>query len=73
MAVQNIVGLFESQGFALDARNRLKTEGVPERLISLVVLHDIAPAPRTSDPELAALEADPLVLGDGLLRASQLL
>lgn len=64
MAAQNVVGLFESRGFAQDARNRLKTEGVPESLISLVVLHDIAPVPRTSDPELAALDADPLAFGD---------
>jgi len=61
---QIVVGLFDSKGYALDARNRLKTEGVPERLITLVVLREIAPIPATSDPELAMLEADPLILGD---------
>jgi hypothetical protein len=64
MAAQIVVGLYESKGYAQDARNRLKTEGVPENMISLVVLHDIAPVPRTMDPELAMLEADPLVLGN---------
>jgi hypothetical protein len=61
---QMIVGLYESKGYAQDARNRLKTEGVRERDIGMVVLRDIAPVPSTSAPELEALSVDPLVLGD---------
>jgi hypothetical protein len=64
VAGQIVVGLYDSKGYALDARNRLKTEGVPERDISLVVLREIAPVPRTLEPELAMLEADPLVVGN---------
>lgn len=65
MAVQLVVGLYESRGYAQDARNRLHTEGVPFSETSLVVLHDIARVPTaTADTELAALSVDPLVLGD---------
>jgi hypothetical protein len=64
MAAQIVIGLYESEGFARDVRNRLKTEGVAARDIALVVLHEIGPAPSTSGPELAALDADPLVLGN---------
>ena len=65
MAVQLVVGLYESKGYAQDARNRLHTEGVPFSETSLVVLHDIVPVPAsTAETELAALSADPLVLGD---------
>lgn len=61
---QIVVGLFESKGYALDVRNRLKTEGLPESDISLVVLHEIGPVPGSSAPELAMLDADPMVLGN---------
>jgi len=65
MAAQMIVGLFESEGIACDARNRLHTEGVPLSQMSIVVLHDIAaPPPASTKAELAALSVDPLVLGD---------
>jgi hypothetical protein len=65
MAAQLVVGLYESKGYAQDARNRLHTEGVPFSETSLVVLHDIAPVPAaTAETELAALSVDPLVLGD---------
>jgi hypothetical protein len=65
MAVQLVVGLYESKGYAQDARNRLHTEGVPCNETSLVVLHDIAPVPAsTAETELAALSVDPMVLGD---------
>jgi hypothetical protein len=64
MAAQFVAGLYDSKGYALDARNRLHTEGVPARDIALVVLHDIDPLPPSLDPELAMLEADPLVLGN---------
>jgi hypothetical protein len=61
---QTVVGLFESKGYALDACHRLKTEGVPDADVTLAVLHEIGPVPRTSEPELAMLDADPLVLGN---------
>ncbi|MBV9554103.1 MAG: hypothetical protein JO032_15080 [Alphaproteobacteria bacterium] len=64
MAGQIVVGIFESRGLALDARNRLHTEGVPERDLSIVVLREIAPAPASVHDETAALSVDPLVLGD---------
>jgi hypothetical protein len=65
MAAQMIVGLFESEGLARDARNRLHTEGVPLGQMSVLVLHDIAaPPPASTQAELAALSVDPLVLGD---------
>ncbi len=65
MAGQLVVGLYESKGYAQDARNRLHTEGVPYSDTSLVVLHDIAPVPAsTNETELAALSVSPLVLGD---------
>jgi hypothetical protein len=64
MAAQIVVGLYESKGYALDARNRLHTEGVPLGDISLVVIHDIAPLPADTQSELTALSVSPLVLGD---------
>ena len=65
MAPQTVVGLYESKGYALDARNRLHTEGVPHSEMALVVIHDIAPLPdHTRKEELAALSVSPLVLGD---------
>jgi hypothetical protein len=65
MAAEIVVGLFESKGYAQDARNRLHTEGVKLSDMSLVVLHDIAPVPEaTREEELAALSVSPLVLGD---------
>jgi hypothetical protein len=64
MAVQIVVGVFESRGLALDARNRLHTEGVAEADLSVVVLREIAPAPGSVQAETAALSVDPLVLGD---------
>jgi hypothetical protein len=64
MAAQIVVGLFESKGYAQDARNRLHTEGVPHSDMSLVVIHDIAPVPSSMQSELAALSVSPLILGD---------
>jgi hypothetical protein len=61
---QLVVGLFHSSGIAEDARNRLKTEGVPSSEIALAVLEPIAPLPLTSEAELAALSIDPLIVGD---------
>lgn len=64
MAEQFVVGLFQSRGTAEDAVNRLKTEGVVEQDIGLVMLRETAPTPRVLEPALAVLEVDPLVLGD---------
>lgn len=65
MVSQFVVGLFDSEGIARDARNRLHTEGVPPSRISLVVLHAIAaPPPASTKAELAALSVDPMVMGD---------
>ena len=65
MAGQIVVGLYESKGYALDARNRLHTEGVPLSDLAVVVIHDIAPLPgHVRDEEPAALSVSPLVFGD---------
>lgn len=65
MAGQIVVGLYESKGYAQDARNRLHTEGVPHSDMSLVVIHDIAaPVPASTQSELAGLSVSPLILGD---------
>lgn len=65
MAGQIVVGLYESKGFAQDARNRLHTEGVPFADMSLVVMHEIAaPPPASVQEELVAPSVSPLVLGD---------
>jgi hypothetical protein len=59
-----VVGLFHSSGIAEDAVHRLITEGVAPRNIAHRVLKETVPIPPTLEPELAALEVDPLVLGD---------
>jgi hypothetical protein len=64
MSAQIVVGVFESRGFAQDARNRLHTEGVAESEMWIVVLREIGPLPSTSESELAAMSVDPLILGD---------
>jgi hypothetical protein len=64
MAGQIVVAVFESRGIALDAYHRLHTEGVPKADTALRVLKEIGPVPATMEPELAALEVDPLVFGN---------
>jgi hypothetical protein len=66
MAVKFVIGLFPSRGIAEDACNRLRTEGVPARNIALTVLRQTAPvrAVGTVQDELAALDVDPLVVGN---------
>lgn len=64
MAAQIVVGIFDSRGYAQDARNRLHTEGVAESDMSIVVLREIAPPPDSTRSELAGLSVDPLILGD---------
>jgi hypothetical protein len=64
MAAKIVVGVFESEGIAEDARNRLKTEGVPARDIALKVLKEIGPIPSTMEPELKAQFLGPVILGN---------
>jgi hypothetical protein len=64
MAQEFVVGLFQSKGIAEDACNRLRTEGVPDELVSLLVLHDIAPMPQVLSPAVEALSIGPMVIGD---------
>jgi hypothetical protein len=64
MASCLVVGLFPSSGIALDAVHRLVTEGVAPRNIAHRVLKEVGPIPSTLEPELAALEVDPLVIGN---------
>ena len=64
MSEQLVVGLFQSSGIALDAYHRLRTEGVPASRLAHRVLKEIAPPPPTVQAELAALQVDPMVLGD---------
>jgi hypothetical protein len=64
MAAKYVVGLFASKGIAEDACNRLRTEGVPVRDISLMLLRETAPAPASVQTELDALAVDPLVIGN---------
>jgi len=59
-----VVGLSRSSGIAEDARNRLKTEGVPAREIAVTVLNPAAPVLPTAAPELEALSVDPLIFGN---------
>ena len=59
-----VVALFRSSGIAEDARNRLKTEGVPAREIGLKVVKPTGPIPPTVADELEALSVDPLVWGN---------
>lgn len=64
MAAQIVAGLFQSRGIAEEACGRLRAEGVPESELSVRVLQEVGPVPATMDPELAALEVDPLVFGN---------
>lgn len=64
MTERIVIGLFQSGGIALDAYHRLRTEGVPATRLAYKVLKEIAPIPAVTQPELEALEVDPLVLGD---------
>ena len=64
MAPSIVVGLFESEGIAEDACNRLGTEGVPASDIVRKVLREIGPTPSTMEPELDAGFLGPLILGN---------
>jgi hypothetical protein len=64
MALKFVVGLFQSNGIAEDAINRLKFEGIPAEYISELLLHEIAPLPQAVAPAVEALSVDPLVVGN---------
>jgi len=64
MASRLVVGLFHSSGIAEDAVHRLMTEGVSPQDIAHRVMKELGPIPPTLEPELAALEVDPLVVGN---------
>jgi len=59
-----VIGLFHSSGIAEDAVHRLITEGVVPRDIAHRVLKEAGPIPPVLQPELAALDLDPLVIGN---------
>ena len=64
MALKIVVGLFESEGIAEDARNRLRTEGIPASDLVLKVLKKIGPIPSVMEPELDASFLGPVILGN---------
>ena len=64
MASRIVAGVFESEGIAEDARNRLKTEGVPDGDLVLKVLKEIGPIPEVMEPELDAGFLGPMMLGN---------
>jgi hypothetical protein len=64
MASRIIVGVFQSEGIAEDARNRLKTEGVPDGDLVLKVLKEIGPVPEVMEPELEAGFLGAMMLGN---------
>ena len=49
MTAQIVVAVFDSFGIAKDARNRLRTEGVPDDDIAVRVLRQTAPMPRSTE------------------------
>ena len=59
-----VIGLFHSGGIADHAVHRLITEGYPRRDIARRVLKKVGAVPPTSEPELEALQVDPLVIGN---------
>jgi hypothetical protein len=64
MATRLVIGLFPSSGIAEDAVHRLITEGVAPQDIGHRVLKEVGPVSALLQPELAALEVDPLVIGN---------
>ncbi len=64
MAAKIVVGVFQSEGIAEDARNRLRTEGVPDSDVALKLLKEIGPIPEVLEPELDAGFLGPIILGD---------
>jgi hypothetical protein len=64
MATRLVIGLFHSSGIAEDTVHRLITEGVAPQDVAHRVLKEVASIPPVLQPELAALEVDPLVIGN---------
>ena len=65
MALQFVVGLFETKGIAEDACNRLEYEGVAAEDISLLLLREFAtPVPAAVTPEMEGMSVDPLIIGN---------
>ena len=64
MAARLVIGLFHSSGIAEDAVHRLITEGVAPQDIAHRVLKEVGPVSALLQPELAALEVDPMVIGN---------
>jgi hypothetical protein len=64
MAARIVVGVFQSEGIAEDARNRLQTEGVPAGDMVLKVLKEIGLIPEAMEPELDAGFLGPMMLGN---------
>src|SRR5438477_11767983 len=64
MAARLVIGLFPSSGIAEDAVHRLITEGVAPQNIAHRVLKEVGPIPPVLQPELAALDVDPLIIGN---------
>jgi hypothetical protein len=67
MASCLVVGRFRSSGIALDAVHRLVTEGMSPREVARGVLKGARPVPPTLEPELAALQVDPVIIEDSAL------
>jgi hypothetical protein len=64
MVSRIVVGVFQSEVIAEDARNRLTTEGVPAGDIVVKVLKEIGPIPEVMEPELDAGFLGPMILGN---------
>jgi hypothetical protein len=64
MAPRIVVGVFQSEGIAEDACNRLQTEGVPTTDIVRKVLKEVGPIPEAMEPELTAGFLGPVILGN---------
>jgi hypothetical protein len=64
MATRLVIALFHSSGIAEDAVHRLITEGVAPQDVAHRVLKEVAPIPPVLQPEFAALEVEPLVIGN---------
>ena len=59
-----MIGLFRSSGIAEDAVHRLITEGVAPRDVAHRVLKEVGPILPVLQPEFAALQVDPLIIGN---------
>lgn len=72
MINQVVVGLFDSKGEADNAAHRLVSEGIPQSAVSVSVLRETGPVPKTMEPELDTKRMNPFdwlfgALGDDYL------